>query len=400
MRHRRWPILLLVLALLGLLGLGVWRARPAPTALTADVVGYLSAPGDARYARVTEPREIRFPADAGAHDAFQTEWWYYTGNLADAEGRRFGFQLTFFRRALGPAEALQARDSDWAASQIYLAHFTVTDVAVKRFHAAQRLARGAAGLAGADAAPYRVWVEDWEAVQPTTAEPGTRGAWDLPLRLRAEDGPVAIDLRLQPAKPPALHGDRGFSPKGPEPGNASYYYSFSRLEAEGQLRTADGDFAVEGLAWMDHEWSTSALAEDQVGWDWFSLQLDDGRELMAFQVRQADGGVSPESSGSLIAADGRVQALKREDFILEPSGSWRSPRGGEYPAGWRLRLPAAGLDLVIEPQLADQELDLDLRYWEGSVRVTGRSAEGPVGGYGYVELTGYNGARQALPGLD
>jgi predicted secreted hydrolase len=365
------------------------------------VVGFLSAPGDERYARVTEPREIDFPADEGAHDAYQTEWWYYTGNLAGTDGRRFGFQLTFFRRAVAPAELVQPRDSDWATGQIYLAHFTVTDVEAGSFHSAERLARGAAGLAGAEADPYRVWVEAWEARSPRMAGPDARGGWDRPQRLRAADGPVALDLRLRPIKAPALHGQRGFSPKGSEPGNASYYYSYTRLEAEGSLTTAEGDFAVEGLAWMDHEWSTSALSESQVGWDWFSLQLDDGRELMAFQVREAGDGVSPESSGSLVEPDGSLVPLGREDFELLVRDRWTSPRTlADYPAGWTLRLPEADLELEIEPQLKDQELDVSLQYWEGSVRVRGSSRGEPIAGYGYVELTGYAGLEGALPGLD
>jgi len=302
------------MTLLGLAGWRFWRGQSDPVTVIGDPARYLSTAGDSRYARVTEPREIDFPRDEGPHDTYQTEWWYYTGNLAAADGRRFGFQLTFFRRAVAPAEAIRDRESDWATGQIYLAHFTITDLRSGSFHSAERLARAAVGLAGAEAEPFRVWVEDWTAASLETAGPDPRGSWDRPLQLSAADGPVALDLILRPAKPPARHGDRGFSPKGSEPGNASYYYSFTRLEAEGHIVTEAGDFEVSGLAWMDHEWSTSALAEDQVGWDWFSLQLNDGRDLMAFQVRGADGAVSPESSGSLVEPDGTVRALKRDDF--------------------------------------------------------------------------------------
>ncbi len=410
------------------LAAGCRPARPGDGG-GADVVDYLSARGgDAGFARASGPGPIRFPADEGPHPEYQTEWWYYTGNLAAADGgRRFGFQLTFFRRALAPDAGGTARPSRWAASQAYLAHFTVTDVAAGRFHSAERLARGGAGLAGAAADPFEVWVESWSAglargPGPAVAVPAStarrpdagmpapsarRGVADSdgfsgPVRLAAADGPVAIDLELRPAKPPALHGDAGYSRKGPEPGNASYYYSYTRLGATGTVTTADGAFAVRGLAWMDHEWSTSALAPSQVGWDWFSLQLEDGRELMAFQLRERGGGIAPESSGSLVDRDGAVTPLGREDFAIVPTGRWTSPRsGGEYPSGWRLTVPAAGLDLAVAPLVRDQELDVGFKYWEGAVRVSGTRDGAPVAGHGYVELTGYAaGTAGGLPGTD
>jgi predicted secreted hydrolase len=391
-----------------------------PAGFSADVVAYLSDPGAEGFAEVTGPRALRFPEDAGAHPEYQTEWWYYTGNLADPDGRRFGFQLTFFRRALAPAGDQPPRESAWASEQIYLAHFALSDVEAGRFHSAERLARGALGLAGAEASPFRVWVEDWSAegatvgdrsVAEETADVGSgvegSGRVDVAedgsggLRLRASEGPVSIDLELAPVKPPALHGDRGFSPKGEEPGNASFYYSYSRLAGGGRITTEGGSHAVEGLAWMDHEWSTSALAEQQVGWDWFSLQLDDGREVMAFQLRESGGGISSASSGSVIAADASVSRLGREDFTIEPLGRWTSPRSGAvYPSAWRLRIPQEAIDLEIQPLIEDQELDLNLRYWEGAVRVSGRSAGRPIAGYGYVELTGYIPGGGRGPGVE
>ncbi|RIL11816.1 carotenoid 1,2-hydratase [bacterium] len=374
------------------------RPAPADGVGSADVVDYLSArTGTEGFARAAGPRPIRFPADEGPHEAFQTEWWYYTGNLAAVDdGRRFGFQLTFFRRALAPAAGTTPRPSRWSTSQVYLAHFTVTDAAAGRFHSGERLARGGAGLAGAAADPFKVWVEAWSAALDTHAAAA-------PVRLTAADGPAAIDLALRPIKPPALHGDAGYSRKGPEPGNASYYYSYPRLDATGTVTTADGVFDVAGLAWMDHEWSTSALAPTQVGWDWFSLQLDDGREVMVFQLREGDGGIAPESSGSLIGRDGAVTPLGRADFGLTPTGRWTSPRtGGVYPSGWRLTVPAAGLDVAVEPLVRDQELDVGFKYWEGAVRVSGTGGDGrPVAGHGYAELTGYApAAGGALPGAD
>ncbi len=349
---------------------------------------YLSGSAAQGFTRVTGPLALDFPRDDGPHPAFQTEWWYYTGNLtAPADGRRFGFQLTFFRRALRPLSALPtADDSAWRADQVYLAHFAVTDVAANRFVSAERLQRDALGLSGARADPFRVWTDDWSAEREGTAT--TRPV----TLLRARDGDTGLDLRLEPLKDRVLHGEQGFSPKGPEPGNASMYVSFTRLGAVGKIQSAGRELPVTGLAWMDHEWSTSALGADQLGWDWFSLQLDDGRDVMLFQLRQADGAVAAGSSGSLIAADGGLRRLKAGDFGLTVTDRWTSPRSGaRYPAGWRLTIPAEGLDLTLEPQLADQELAVGLRYWEGSVRVTGRGADGPVAGYGYAELTGYAG---------
>ncbi|MBK7782482.1 MAG: carotenoid 1,2-hydratase [Ardenticatenia bacterium] len=375
------------------LGLGAWltaRAlRPvAPALVGADVVGYLAGDAAAGFARVTSPLALAFPRDEGPHPTYQTEWWYYTGNLATAaEGRRFGFQLTFFRRALRPPSAAPTpNDSAWRADQVYLAHFALADVAGKRFRSAERLQRGALGLAGATADPFRVWVDDWSAQREG-------GSTERPItRLSARDGDMALDLRLEPQKGRVLHGEQGYSPKGPEPGNASMYLSFTRLGATGSISAGGRTLPVAGLAWMDHEWSTSALGARQTGWDWFSLQLDDGRDLMLFQLREHGGGVAASSSGSLIAADGRVRPLGRSDFDLTVTDRWTSPRSGaRYPSGWRLAIPSASLDLVLEPQLADQELAVGLRYWEGTVRVTGRGADGPLTGYGYAELTGYAG---------
>jgi len=417
------------LAVVGLIAVrAAWQAARSrgQGAPSASVVDYLSArAGAAGFARATGPAAITFPADAGPHPAYQTEWWYYTGNLAvieggsmpdgvestassrpghDDGGRRLGFQLTFFRRALAPPAEVSARASAWATEQIYLAHFTVTDVAAGTFHSSERLARGAAGLAGAQADPFQVWVETWSAAAqvdgrpvaeggPAVVDPGKMGV-DGPMgpttRLRAADGQVAIDLALRQAKPPALHGERGFSPKGPERGDASYYYSYPRLKASGVITTAAGAFPVAGAAWMDHEWSTGALAAGLTGWDWFSLQLDDGRELMLFHLREQGGGVAAESAGSLIGPDGTVSPLRRGDFAIEPRGTWTSPRtAGVYPSGWRVVVPGAGLDLGVEPLVRDQELDVGFKYWEGAVRVTATSNGRPVAGYGYVELTGY-----------
>jgi predicted secreted hydrolase len=354
--------------------------------LTARLV---AGPADAEaasatgYTRAEAPRSLVFPQDHGPHPDFQTEWWYYTGNLETKDGRHFGYQLTFFRRALLPPDQRVERASDWGTDQVYLAHFTISDVEAGRFQAFERFARGAAGIAGAQSPPYRVWLEDWSVEQ----------ASENRYRLQAAKGPVRLDLSLTDSKGPVLQGDRGYSQKGPEPGNASYYVSQTRLESEGTVEVEGQSFAVSGLSWMDHEFSTSALTEGQVGWDWFALQLDDGSELMVFQIRRADGSVDPFSSGTLILPDGSTRSLSREDFRIETAGAWRSPHtGAEYPAGWRVAVPEVGLTLQIEPYLADQELNVSYSYWEGAVRIAGQSPAGPVSGSGYVELTGYAGS--------
>jgi predicted secreted hydrolase len=335
------------------------------------------------FARATAPRRFAFPADLGPHPGFRTEWWYYTGNLETVAGRHFGFQLTFFRTALAPpAAGGSGRASAWSASQLYLAHFALTDTAGRRFHAWSRLGREALGLAGARATPFRVWLEDWSA--ESAAPDG------LPVRLRAAEGDVAIDLVLTSEKPVALQGDRGLSRKGPEPGNASYYYSRSRMSARGTVRAGGEPLPVTGLAWMDREWSTSALGADLVGWDWLALQLDDGRDVMVYRLRRRDGTADAYSAGALIASDGATRPLAAGDVTLDALAHWRSPRSRvRYPSRWRLVVPGAALALEITPRLADQELIVGTRYWEGAVRVEGTAAGRPIGGRGYVELVGY-----------
>jgi predicted secreted hydrolase len=351
-----------------------------------SVAGALRSANDQGYARALEPRPFHFPEDHGPHPEFRTEWWYYTGNLATREGRQFGFQLTFFRSALAPEMA--KRSSEWASRQAWLAHFTITDVEGKRFHSFERWNRGALGLAGAQGKPFRVWLEDWSAEMSGGVGEATR--------LRASEDGAVIDLVLQPGKPPTLQGDRGLSQKSPEPGNASYYYSLTRMPAAGTIRLKNEQFQVTGLAWMDREWSTSSLGKDQVGWDWFALHLSDGRDLMIYQLRLQDGRADLSSSGTVIGIGGETQGetrhLNRSDFQLQVLDHWRSPRSGtSYPAGWRLRIPSEEIDVRIEPLVADQELDVSFRYWEGAVKIEGSSP-----GKGYVEMTGYSEPRNAI----
>ena len=365
---------------------GLAAGEPLPARRSRLAVAETLRGGETEgFALALAPRAFRFPADHGPHPEFRTEWWYYTGNLATREGRRFGFQLTFFRQALvaHPPE----RRSPWAASQVYLAHFTLTDVQARSFRSFERLERGAQGLAGAVASPFRVWVGDWASRGQGPDAPPFHLIARAPLEEPAEPGQeVAVDLELSPGKPIVAQGDRGLSRKGDLPGQATYYYSLPRLPAAGTVRDGRASYPVSGLAWMDREWGTSSLGSDQVGWDWFSLQLDDGRDLMLYRLRQRDGGTAPASAGTLIAQDGASRPLRIAPGTIEPLGSWTSPRSAaRYPAAFHLRLPAEGLDLTVRPLLADQELDTSFLYWEGAVEVTGS-----VGGRGYVELTGYS----------
>jgi predicted secreted hydrolase len=337
------------------------------------------APAD--FDRARAPRPFSFPADHGPHPGFRTEWWYYTGNVETGARRHFGFQLTFFRTALAPPGP-SADASAWSTRQLYLAHFALTDTAGRRFHAWSRLDRQALDLAGARATPFRVWLGDWSA--ESTAAGG------LPVRLRAAEDDVAIDLVLDAEKPVVLQGDRGLSQKGPEPGNASYYYSLTRMSARGTVRVDGEPWSVSGLAWMDREWSTSALGPDLVGWDWLALQLDDGRELMVYRLRRRDGSTDAHSAGSLVSADGAVRSLAAGEVALDALDHWTSPRSRvRYPGRWRLAVPGAGLALEIVPRLADQELIVGTRYWEGAVGIEGTADGRPVTGRGYVELVGY-----------
>lgn len=359
--------------------------RREPAVSASGILGSSPAVESAGFARATGPQPLTFPADYGPHPDYQTEWWYYTGNLDDADGHHFGYQFTIFRRAALPPDQRADRASDWTADQIYMGHFALTDVAGQNYQAFEHLARGGAGLAGAQAEPYKVWLEDWQVEE---ISPGVT-------RLQAAAGDVAIDLTLTDLKGPVLHGDHGYSQKGPDPGNASYYYSLTRLASEGTVTVGDRAVPVQGLSWQDHEFSTSALAADQVGWDWFALQLDDDSELKVFHIRKDDGSVDPFSAGSFIAPDGTLTPLSHDDFTITVNDTWRSPRtGAEYPASWTVTVPSQGIRLDIEPYLADQELNVSYSYWEGAVRFSGEHNGVPVTGDGYVELTGYAGSMQ------
>jgi len=327
---------------------------------------------------------LSFPRDHAAHPPYRTEWWYYTGNLETVEGRRFGYQLTFFRTGVTSTPTTSSR---WAVRDLYMAHFAIADLAPQQFFYFERLNRAGVHWAGADTAQYRVWNEGWE----------VRLEGDTHV-LSASEGHATLALRLTPEKPPVLHGHGGFSQKGEAPGNASYYYSLTRLPTSGTLQADGKTYTVTGLSWMDHEFGTSFLEQDQVGWDWFSLQLQDGGELMLFQIRRADGAIDPHASGTLVQLDGRTQHLAKNDFSLVPEQYWQSPESGaRYPTAWTLTIPDQQLKLRVTAAMPNQELrtaaSTGVTYWEGSVIATGTSGSQDIQGRGYLEMTGYSGER-------
>ena len=370
---------LLAALIIGLIGYRLLQSAPQPVR-SVTVGSALGGDDNAGYQRAYAPRPFELPADHGPHPEFRNEWWYVTGNLADAAGRQFGYQLTLFRIALSPTAP--PADSPWRANQVYMGHLALTDVAGNRHYGFERFSRAALGLAGAQATPFRVWLDDWTL---------TGGESDLfPLRIRAREGDIALDLTLDAGKPVVLQGDRGLSQKSAEPGNASYYYSHTRMPTQGMVSVAGQNFTVSGASWLDREWSTSALGPDQSGWDWFALQLDDGRELMFYRLRRKDGGMDSFSKGMLVAIDGHPRRLGGNEVELQPLGEWVSPHSRDrYPAGWRLRLPAEKLDLTVTPKVADQEMRLTVRYWEGAVAVNGRAGDRAISGQGYLEMTRY-----------
>lgn len=328
-------------------------------------------------------RPLTFPADFGAHPDFRTEWWYYTGNLSTSDGRPFGFELTVFRVGLVPPTVDMPDDSTWYGNSLYFAHFALSDIEANEFHAYERYSRPGPGLAGAQASPYRVWLEDWSIVETG------KDSYHLQA---AQDG-IAIDLNLSDEMGVILHGENGYSRKGKEVTNASYYYSQPRLRAEGTIQVQDETYQVSGLAWKDHEFSTGVLDEGQIGWDWFSLQFDDGAALMLFQLRESGGGTSDSSSGTFIHADGSTQSLQNENFSITVLDQWRSPHtGGMYPSAWQIQLDEPNCLLNIRPWMSDQEVNFPaVTYWEGAVRFEGSCNGKAVNGNGYIELTGYAG---------
>lgn len=343
------------------------------------------------YQLADRPRSFVFPKDHGPHPGFRTEWWYLTGHLDGPDGEWFGVQLTFFRFGLRPppvgalvpgADAGRA-GSDWLTREAWMGHLALTDVRGRRFSADERFARGALGLAGATARPFAVWLEDWRLAASADAP----DIWHVSAGADGPEG-FSIALELDASAPPVLNGQAGLSVKGDQAENASYYYSMPRLPASGQVRTASGEMPVSGTLWLDREWSTSALEPGTAGWDWFALQLDDGRNLMLYQLRQSDGAAHPASAGTLTAANQGSRHLGATDFSVRVTRHWTSPQTGRrYPAGWRIAVSGSEEVLHLLPAVAGQEHTGMFDYWEGAVRVL--DGVGQARGRGYVEMTGY-----------
>jgi len=329
-------------------------------------------------------RKFSFPQDHFSHPDFKTEWWYYTGHLETEGGKKYGYQVTFFRFGVRDRQGGE-KENPALFTDLYMAHFAVSDKQERKFLFRERANRGYAGKAGASTDRYLVWNEDWRVEG--------RGESHF---IEIKDRDAALRLRLTPLKPPVLHGDRGLSQKGEGEGRASYYYSLTRIKTEGDLEINGKKERVHGLSWMDHEFGSNQLREDQVGWDWFSIQLENKTEIMLYLIRRQDGFPDPYSSGTLVLDSGTIQHLALQDFRVEVLEKWKSPKsGGNYPMRWKVTIPAEALALEIVPSFPDQELDTrkstKVTYWEGAVQVRGTYRKKPIQGLGYVEMTGYVG---------
>ena len=333
-----------------------------------------------------------FPRDYFSHPNYQTEWWYYTGNLRSADGHRYGFELTFFRRAVDVAPEVRASEAAaWVPDQLYLAHLALSDIDGKRFYYSERLNRAGPGLAGISLNDRMYWNGNWQ-VQWKSLETGEQ-------QLRAVCSQFKLLLELKPEKRVVVNGRNGISRKGPAPDDASHYLSFTRIAARGRLTIAGQQIDVTGPAWMDHEFFSERSNSGLAGWDWFSIQLDNREELMLYRLRDAAGNPTPYSSGTYVDAQGRARFLDASEFSLAPGRTWHSRNSGaNYPVSWTISVPALQLYLSEEPALEDQELfskgGLWPTYWEGAVTYRGNMRARQVAGLGYLEMTGY--AKRAL----
>lgn len=364
----------LLLGLILLLPAGLAGCRDEKPVDRISIADALSSVTDqACFKAADQPINITFPGDSGPHDLFRTEWWYYTGNLKAENGRQFGFQLTFFRQALSCDPV--AKGSKWRTRQIYFAHFGLTDVENDRFYSMHRMNRESIGIAGATPAPFKVWVDNWHASET-----------EKNIHLFAVENTITIDLALKNSATIVYQGKQGLSRKGPNPSNASYYYSIPRMATSGTITIGSKTFNVRGLTWFDHEWSTSALNTDVTGWDWFSVHLDDGRDLMVCRIRNQEGESNGFGFGSISYSDGKYEILSENDFSIISSSTWKSPASGNiYPDKWQITLAGRNIDLMVTTLVSNQEHTHSLTYWEGAARFVGKDTQG----LGYIELTGY-----------
>jgi predicted secreted hydrolase len=339
--------------------------------------------------KVAEPEwKYEFPRDHHGHDQFKTEWWYFTGNLTNDRGSRFGYELTFFRQGIRPPNERAGSTSRFIVDDLKFAHFTVTDAAGKRFLFYEKASRGSFGEAGFDDATRLAWIDSWNLTMNS----------DGSFELAAEAQDAAIQLQLVAQKQPVIHGRGGISRKAAGAGHASHYYSITRLTTKGSLRAEGKTFAVSGESWFDHEWATNQLAPGQAGWNWLSAQFEDKAEVMLYQMRLTNGAIDPISSGTFVRPDGTSVALTSADFEMTPKSFWKSKvTKASYPISWRVAVPKEQLEFTIAPVLANQELVFSpLIYWEGAFDLVGRRAGKPIRGQGYLELTGYAAPLQEL----
>lgn len=332
--------------------------------------------------------KYEFPRDHFAHPEFKTEWWYFTGNLRDADGKRYGFQLTFFRQGIRPLARRGGTISRFICDELKFAHFAVSDPNAGRFHFAQKTSRGAFREAGFAQGDRIAWIDDWSLkLQP-----------DGTMHLDAKMKDASLALTAKPGKPWIIHGENGISQKAEGEGRASHYYSGTRLETSGRLTVADRELAVNGTSWFDQEWASNQLTPEQVGWNWFALQLADGSELMLYQMRLRDSTLDPNSSGTIVDPNGQTRHLRRDDYTLTPTRWWTSKATkARYPIAWKLRVPELELEAEITTPLEQQELELPpIAYWEGMIDLRGTRAGQTIRGEGYMELTGYAGALVGL----
>ena len=326
-------------------------------------------------ARALPPRTLQFPRDHGAHPDLRTEWWYITG-AASSEGRDFGFQLTFFRSRVDVTAGMGSR---FAARQLIFAHAAMTDVQGRRLRHDQRIAREGFGVAQAETADTRVRLRDWSLVRESDGS--------YVARLPSQE--FGLDLRFSPTQPLLLQGREGLSRKGPQPEQASYYYSVPQLTAAGSIALQGRRFPIQGKAWLDHEWSEALLHPDAVGWDWIGMNLDDGSALTAFQLRRKDGSALWDG-GSFRSAGGDTYIASLGETQFRAGRRWTSPVStASYPVEWVVRTPA---DLyTVRAQVDNQELDSRTStggiYWEGLSELL--DSNGRRVGRGYLEMTGY-----------
>ena len=354
-------------------------------ALQPVVAFATQAAGEPQYSVALPGYRYEFPRDHFDHPEYQTEWWYYTGNVKSTDGRRFGFELTFFRQGVNRDAA---KAGAWDVRDLYLAHLALSDLDGEHFYHTERTNRAGPGIAGVSSNEGRIWNGNWQ-IQWNGDEQ----------TLRAVDSRFELRLSLRSEKPPVIQGQDGVSQKGAGAGHASHYISLTHLATSGAIALNGKTFQVAGLAWMDHEFFTHQLESDQIGWDWFSVQLVDNTELMLFRIRRKDGTIDPFSAATFVDAQGKSTHLGSTEFSLQPSGAtWTSAiTKATYPVHWKVAVPKLGLDLDVKTQLASQELTggssngtLTPSYWEGAVTYDGTRAGAKIQGVGYLEMTGYD----------